>query len=50
MGIIMVSSELTEILTVSNRIMVMAEGKITATIPASKATEDNVLKAAISIN
>lgn len=50
MGIIMVSSELTEILTVSNRIIVMAEGKITATIPASEATEDNVLKAAISIN
>jgi ribose transport system ATP-binding protein len=50
MGIIMVSSELTEILTVSNRIMVMAEGKITATIPISQATEDNVLKAAILIN
>jgi len=50
MGIIMVSSELTEILTVSNRILVMAEGKITAEIPAHEATEDNVLKAAISIN
>ncbi len=50
MGIIMVSSELTEILTVANRILVMAEGKVTAEIPAGKATEDNVLKAAISIN
>lgn len=50
MGIVMVSSELTEILTVSDRILVMAEGKITATIPISEATEDNVLKAAISIN
>ena len=50
MGIVMVSSELTEILTVSDRILVMAEGKITATIPISQATEDNVLKAAISIN
>jgi ribose transport system ATP-binding protein len=50
MGIIMVSSELTEILTVSHRILVMAEGKITAEIPAHQATEDNVLKAAISIN
>ncbi|MGG9960849.1 sugar ABC transporter ATP-binding protein [Ferruginibacter sp. SUN106] len=50
MSIIMVSSELTEILTVSNRILVMAEGKITATIPYSEATEDNVLKAAIAIN
>ncbi|MGF2412135.1 sugar ABC transporter ATP-binding protein [Ferruginibacter sp.] len=50
MAIVMVSSELTEILTVSNRIIVMAEGKITAIIPAGEATEDNVLKAAISIN
>ena len=50
MGIIMVSSELTEIVTVSNRILVMAEGKITAAISAANATEDNVLKAAISIN
>ena len=50
MGIIMVSSELTEILTVSNRILVMAEGRITAEINAADATEDNVLKAAISIN
>jgi ribose transport system ATP-binding protein len=50
MGIIMVSSELTEVLTVSNRILVMAEGKITAEIAAADATEDNVLKAAIAIN
>jgi ribose transport system ATP-binding protein len=50
MGIIMVSSELTEILTVSNRILVMAEGKITAEISALEATEDNVLKAAIATN
>jgi ribose transport system ATP-binding protein len=50
MGIIMVSSELTEILTISNRILVMADGKITAEIPINKATEDNVLNAAIAIN
>ena len=49
-GIIIVSSELTEILSVSDRILVMAEGKITAEIPISEATEDNVLKAAISTN
>jgi len=47
-GIIMVSSELTEILAVSNRVLVMAEGKITAEIPINEATEDNILKAAIS--
>ena len=50
MGIIMVSSELTEILAVSNRVLVMAEGRITKEIPVSQATEDNILKAAISIN
>ncbi len=50
MGIIMVSSELTEILAVSNRVLVMAEGRITKEIPVSEATEDNILKAAISIN
>jgi ribose transport system ATP-binding protein len=50
MCIIMVSSELTEILTISNRILIMADGKITAEIPISKATEDNVLNAAISTN
>jgi ribose transport system ATP-binding protein len=50
MGIIMVSSELTEILTISNRILVMADGKIAAEIPINKATEDNVLNAAISTN
>jgi ribose transport system ATP-binding protein len=50
MGIIMVSSELTEILTISNRILVMADGKITAEIPINKATEDNVLNTAISTN
>ncbi len=50
MAIIMVSSELTEILSVSNRILVMTEGKITAEIPIAMATEDNVLNAAISTN
>jgi ribose transport system ATP-binding protein len=50
MGIIMVSSELTEILSISNRILVMADGKITAEIPINKATEDIVLNAAISTN
>jgi ribose transport system ATP-binding protein len=50
MGIIMVSSELTEILTVSNTVLVMAEGKISANIPIQQATEDNILKAAIATN
>jgi ribose transport system ATP-binding protein len=47
LGIIFVSSELPEILAVSDRILVMAEGSITAEFAAGEATEDNVLKAAI---
>ena len=47
LGIIVVSSELPEILAVSDRIMAMAEGNITAEFATSEATEDNILKAAI---
>ena len=47
LGIVMVSSELPEILAVSDRILVMAEGTITAEFVAANATEDNILKAAI---
>lgn len=47
LGIIMVSSELPEILAVSNRILVMCEGKMTAEIQADNATEDIIMKAAI---
>jgi ribose transport system ATP-binding protein len=47
LGIIMVSSELPEILAISDRILVMADGVITAEFEGGKATEDNILKAAI---
>ncbi len=47
LGIIVVSSELPEILTVSDRILVMAEGKITAEFDSAEANEDAILKAAI---
>ena len=47
LGIIVVSSELPEILAISDRILVMAEGSITAEFTAGDATEDNILKAAI---
>ncbi|WP_187262054.1 sugar ABC transporter ATP-binding protein [Pontibacter beigongshangensis] len=47
LGIIVVSSELPEILALSDRILVMAEGCLTAEVPVSEATEDNILKAAI---
>jgi ribose transport system ATP-binding protein len=47
LGIIMVSSELPEIMAVSDRVLVLAEGMLTAEIPISEATENNILKAAI---
>ncbi|MBS1600845.1 MAG: sugar ABC transporter ATP-binding protein [Bacteroidetes bacterium] len=47
LGIIMVSSELPEILAISDRVLVMAEGAITAEFAANEATEDAILKAAI---
>ena len=50
MGIIMVSSELPEILAVSDRILVLAGGMLTATIPGDDATEENILQHAIQNN
>jgi len=47
MAIILVSSELPEILAVSDRILVMCEGNLSAEFTAIEATEDNILKAAI---
>lgn len=48
LGIIMVSSELPEILSISDRVLVMAEGRITAEFETQNATEDLILKAAIA--
>ncbi len=50
LGVIVVSSEISEILTISDRILVMAEGAITANIPYEDATEAILLKAAINNN
>lgn len=47
LGILVVSSELPEILSISDRILVMAEGQLTGEFLASEATEDGILKAAI---
>lgn len=47
LGIIMVSSELPEILAVSDRILVMAEGMITAEFNGGEANEGKILKEAI---
>jgi ribose transport system ATP-binding protein len=50
MAILLVSSELPEILTASHRVLVMAEGRLTADMPIAEATESNVLKYAIQHN
>jgi ribose transport system ATP-binding protein len=42
-AIVMVSSELPEVLAVSDRIVVMREGRITATLDANEATEERVM-------
>jgi len=47
MGIIMVSSELPEILAVSDRVLVLCEGQLTASIPIDEATEAGILKYAL---
>lgn len=47
MSILLVSSEIPEILTLSDRILVMAEGKITGSFSAAEADEDQLLKAAL---
>lgn len=47
MGIIVVSSELPEILAISDRILVLCEGNLTAEMAVQDASEDSILKAAI---
>lgn len=43
-GIIMISSEMPELLGVSNRIMVMCNKRITGELPREEATQENVMK------
>jgi ribose transport system ATP-binding protein len=47
MGIIVVSSELPEILAISDRVLVMAEGRLTAEYSIAEATENKILNSAI---
>lgn len=50
-SIIMISSELSEILRMSDRIIVMNEGKITGEIPIEEATQKSIMnKAQLEIN
>ena len=46
MGILMTSSELPELLTVCDRILVLCEGRLTAEFPRSDATEEAIMDAA----
>ena len=45
MGIILISSELPELLGLSDRVLVMHAGRITAEFPAAEATEEKVMQA-----
>lgn len=47
MGIIMISSELPEILAVSDRILVMKRGRIAATFDAAEATQEKIMEKSI---
>ena len=47
-GVIMISSELPEVLGMSDRILVMHEGKIVAEYGAAEATEENIIRSASS--
>ena len=46
LGIILISSDLPEVLAMSDRILVLHEGRVTAEIPRSGATEERVMFAA----
>ncbi len=46
MGILMTSSELPELLAVSDRILVLCEGRLTAEFPRDEATEEAIMTAA----
>jgi ribose transport system ATP-binding protein len=47
LGIIVASSEIPELLAISDRILVMSEGQITGSFPIEEANEEKLLKAAI---
>ena len=47
MSIIMISSELSEVLGMSDRLYVMSEGTITGELSAEEATEEKVMAMAI---
>jgi rhamnose transport system ATP-binding protein len=48
-GILMVSSELPEVVSMADRVVVMREGRISGIIPREEATQESVLTAAIPL-
>ena len=48
-GIIMVSSELPELLSLCDRILVMHEGRLTGEIKREEATEELIMKCAAAV-
>ena len=46
-GIIMVSSEMPEVLGMSDRVVVMREGRVTCTLKTSETTQEAILEAAM---
>ncbi|HEX9013576.1 MAG TPA: sugar ABC transporter ATP-binding protein [Anaerolineaceae bacterium] len=49
-AVIMVSSEMPELLGMSDRILVMHEGRLAAELPRAEATQEKVLAAAMGVN
>jgi ribose transport system ATP-binding protein len=49
-SIIMISSELPEVLRLSHRIAVMCEGSLTAIMPNSEATQESIMKFATTFD
>ncbi len=43
-GVLFVSSEMPEVMGISDRIIVMCDGKVTGEMPTSEATQDSILK------
>ena len=46
-AIILISSELPELLSLCDRILVMSEGRFTAELPRESATQENIMQAAV---
>ena len=49
-GIIIISSELPEVLGMSDRILVMHEGRVTGIVDAKEATQESVMERATAVN